>query len=54
MRLQRAVETLAEFNSYSDEHFKMIGPKFAAKGKQLHAMKKDLDVIFGRIRLVSS
>lgn len=50
MRLRSAAEKLADFNDDSEQLFSELGPKFAVKGKQLHGIKSELDVIFERIR----
>ena len=49
MRLHRAMEALAIFNQQSEEHSKVLGPRFQAKGKQLVLIKTELDGIFKRI-----
>eukprot|EP01048_Picozoa_sp_COSAG05_P014340 COSAG05_NODE_1614_length_4406_cov_2.286510_4_plen_148_part_00 len=49
MRLHRAMEALAIFNQQSEEHSKVLGPRFQAKGKQLVLIKTGLDGIFKRI-----
>ena len=54
MRLHRAVEALAIFNTESEEQFKVLGPKFQAKGKQLVLIKAELDGIFKRIGKLKS
>jgi hypothetical protein len=50
VRLRTAAEKLGAFNDDSEQQFSELGPKFAAKGKQLHGIKNELDVIFERIR----
>ena len=50
VRLRSAAEKLGAFNDDSEQLFSELGPKFAAKGKQLHGIKSELDLIFDRIR----
>lgn len=52
MRLRSAAERLADFNEDSEQQFSEMGPRFAAKGKQLFTMKTELDDIYERIRYV--